>query len=165
MPGGSLAIVVCSRDRPERLASTLSMLAAQAADEVLVVDSASTTDKTQAVAAAAGLRCVRVDRPGLARARNAGITATHADVVAFTDDDCRPEPGWAETLHAAVTTNVGVVLGRVIGEGEGAPLSVLDDAEPRSYRLGDDVMEMGHGANLTVTRKAWTQLGGFDEML
>lgn len=165
MSAGSLAIVVCSRDRPDRLASTLSLLAAQAADDVLVVDSASTTAGTQAAAAAAGLRCVRVDRPGLARARNAGIAATRADVVAFTDDDCRPAPGWAETVRAAVTPDVGVVLGRVIGEGEGAPLSVLDAGEPRSYRLGDDVMEMGHGANLTVTRTAWEQLGGFDELL
>lgn len=165
MPAGSLAIVVCSRDRPDRLASTLSVLAAQGADDVVVVDSASTTDQTEAVATNGGARCVRVDRPGLARARNAGIAATSADVVAFTDDDCRPAPGWADALRAAVTPDVGVVLGRVTAEGEGAPLSVVDDAEPRSFRLGDDVMQMGHGANFTVTRRAWEQLGGFDELL
>ena len=165
MPVGSLAIVVCSRDRPRRLAATLSVLAAQDADEVLVVDSASTTDETRAVAAAQGMRCVRLDQPGLARARNAGIAATRADVVAFTDDDCRPAPGWIDALRDAVTPGVGVVLGRVVGEGEGAPLSVLDQSERRSYRLGDDVMQMGHGANFTVTRTAWGQLGGFDELL
>ena len=165
MPAGSLAIVVCSRDRPDRLASTLSMLAAQAADDVLVVDSASATDETRAVATAAGVRCVRAERPGLARARNTGIAATSAEVIAFTDDDCRPAPGWAEALRASVTPEVGVVLGRVTAEGEGAPLSVVDDAEPRAFRLGDDVMQMGHGANFTVTRKAWEHLGGFDERL
>jgi glycosyltransferase involved in cell wall biosynthesis len=165
MPAESLAIVVCSRDRPDRLASTLSALASQAADEVLVVDSASTTDGTRAAAAAAGVRCVRVDRPGLARARNAGISATTAGVVAFTDDDCRPAPGWAEAVRAAVRPDVGVVLGRVTAEGEGAPLSVVDDAEPRTFRLGDDVMQMGHGANFTVMRGAWEQLRGFDELL
>lgn len=165
MPAGSLAIVICSRDRPERLASTLSALAGQAADDVLVVDSASTTGETSAVARDAGVRCVRADRPGLAHARNTGIAATTADVVAFTDDDCRPEPGWAEAVRAAVTPRVGVVLGRVTAEGEGAPLSVVHNTEPRTFRLGDDVMQMGHGANFTVTRAAWEQLGGFDELL
>jgi GT2 family glycosyltransferase len=165
MLAASLAIVVCSRDRPDRLASTLSALASQAADDVLVVDSASSTDGTKDAAAAAGVRCIRAELPGLARARNVGIRATHADVVAFTDDDCRPAPGWAEAVRAVVTPDVGVVLGQVVAAGEGAPLSVVEVAEPRRFRLGDDVMRMGHGANFSVARAAWERLGGFDEEL
>jgi len=53
----------------------------------------------------------------------------------------------------------------VTADGGGAPLSVVDNSDQRRFRLGDDVMQMGHGANFTVTRAAWERLGGFDELL
>ena len=161
----TLAIVVCSRDRPELLASALRAVAGQQADEVLVVDSASRTEATAAVAAAARVRCVRVEQPGLARARNAGLRATRAEIVAFTDDDCEPAPGWAAAVRAAFDDRTAFVLGRVLAiGGEEQPVVQLETA-PRLFSTGSDVMRMGHGANFAVARTAWAELGGFDELL
>jgi hypothetical protein len=167
----TLAVVVCSRDRPARLRECLAAVVEQSADDLLVVDSASTDDATSGVAREFGVRCIRVASPGLARARNAALRATTADVVAFTDDDCVPRPDWAALLHARVTRSivagerVGFVTGRVIATGDGEPLSVLLGAVPRTFRSGDDASHIGHGANLAIVRECWTALDGFDEAL
>lgn len=161
----SVAIVVCSRDRPQLLATALTALANQPADDVLVVDSASTTGGTAAAAAAAGIRSIRVDEPGLARARNAALRATTADVVAFTDDDCEPQEGWVDALRASFDDTTGFVLGRVVALGSEEQPAVQLDTEQRVFRAGDDVMTMGHGANFAIARAAWEELGGFDELL
>lgn len=167
----TLAVVVCSRDRPDRLRDCLPALIAQGADEMLIVDSASIGRTTQTVAKEHGLRCLRVDEPGLARARNAAITATTADVVAFTDDDCTPHHDWASAIRArfvrsaAKGERVGFVAGRVVASGAGQPVSVLLGAVPRRYAGGDDASYIGHGANLAVARACWEELGGFDELL
>jgi glycosyltransferase involved in cell wall biosynthesis len=161
----TVAIVVCSRDRPQLLATALGALAGQSADDVLVVDSASTTDGTAAAATAAGIRSVRVDEPGLARARNAALRATTADVVAFTDDDCEPQSGWVDALRASFDARTGFVLGRVVALGSDEQPAVQLDTERRVFRAEDDVMTMGHGANFAVARAAWQDLAGFDELL
>lgn len=167
----TLAAVVCSRDRPERLAECLRALVAQSADEVLVVDSASTSEATREVAAEYGVRCIRVDEPGLARARNAAIAATTADTIAFTDDDCVPHDGWAAAINARVARaladgeRIGFVTGRVVAAGDGQPVSVLLDDTPQTFRRDDDASHIGHGANLAVRRDCWESLDGFDVSL
>jgi glycosyltransferase involved in cell wall biosynthesis len=167
----TLAIVVCSRDRPEQLRECLGAVLRQSADEVLVVDSASATTGTRDVAADLGVRCLRVDEPGLARARNAALRATTSDIVAFTDDDCIPQPGWTGAITARITRatvageRTGFVTGRVTKTGPGQPVSVLLAAVPRTFRRDDDASHVGHGANLAVTRECWAALDGFDELL
>jgi glycosyltransferase involved in cell wall biosynthesis len=167
----TLAVVVCSRDRPEQLRGCLPALLAQPATDVLVVDSASATTATSDVAAEFGVRCIRVEQPGLARARNAALRATTADLVAFTDDDCVPAEGWSAAILARSTQALGAgertgfVTGRVLASGDGQPVSVLLNEQPRTYRRDDDASHIGHGANLTVSRDCWEALGGFDELL
>lgn len=167
----TLAVVVCSRDRPDQLQRCLQAVRTQDADDIVVIDSASTTSATAEVAAAGDVRCIRADLPGLAHARNVAMRATTADVVAFTDDDCEPEAGWASAIRAQFDTSeadeerLGFTVGRVIATGDGEPVSVVLDAFPRTYRGADDPSHIGHGANLAVRRDCWDSLGGFDDML
>jgi glycosyltransferase involved in cell wall biosynthesis len=171
----TLAVVVCSRDRPSRLRECLRAVTAQDADEIVVVDSASSGAGTAEVAREAEVRCIRADVPGLAHARNVAMRATSAAIVAFTDDDCRPEPGWAWAIRSQFEAaaagaddepdRLGFVVGRVVAAGGGEPVSVVLDAFPRTYGAGDDPSHIGHGANLAVRRACWDTLGGFDDML
>jgi glycosyltransferase involved in cell wall biosynthesis len=167
----TLAVVVCSRDRPDQLRQCLRAVTAQDADDIIVVDSASATTATAEVATAAQVRCIRADLPGLAHARNVAMRATTADVVAFTDDDCEPEVGWAGAIRAqfdasdADDERLGFTVGRVLAAGDGEPVSVVLDAFPRTYRKPDDPSHIGHGANLAVRRECWDAIGGFDDML
>lgn len=165
-----IAVVVCTRDRPALLEASLASLAAdlRPGDERVVVDSASVDGPAvAAVAEAAGFRVVRVDRPGLSRARNAGLAATSADVVAFTDDDCRVSPGWAAGLEAAFTDpGLGFLTGAVAADRETRlPIAVGEHAEAHEVDALADPTACGHGANMAFRRAALDEVGGFDEDL
>ena len=125
MPEALVSVVISSYERPGRLASLLEGLRAQslARDgfEVIVVDNGS-GPATAAVLNAERergelvLRTVRHDRTrGPAGGRNSGWRLATAPLVAFTDDDCIPEPGWLAALTGAAGTNPGaIVQGRTI---------------------------------------------------
>jgi cellulose synthase/poly-beta-1,6-N-acetylglucosamine synthase-like glycosyltransferase len=169
MTAHDIAVVVCSRDRPELLSGVIPALVAAQRDgaEVVVVDSASRGAETRELADRAGLHVVRCDLPGASRARNAGLHATSASVVVFTDDDCRPHPGWQQSLATAFTdSDVGFATGRVLpGSGAGRAMSPMTGEQPQHWAGADDVGLMGHGANMAFRRRALESIGGFDEVL
>jgi glycosyltransferase involved in cell wall biosynthesis len=100
-PVPAISVVVCTYRRAEKLPACLDALARQTIRdraEVIVVDDGP-DDATAAVAARYDVRLVRhPHNRGLAAARNTGIAAATAPVVAFTDDDCIPADDWLEAL-------------------------------------------------------------------
>lgn len=162
-----MTVVVATRDRPEPLASALAAIAraAPGGTDVLVVDSAGQSTAAEHVAARAGARYVRAERPGLSVARNLALASTTAVVVAFTDDDCRPRPGWLEPLVAPFADPaVGFATGEVVGAGEGTAADVVGLGEA-CWRWPDDPLLMGSGANMALRREAALAVGGFDAAL
>lgn len=164
-----MSVVICSRDRAELLAGALPavLAATRSGDEVVVVDSASAGDDVADVGRQAGVQVLRCPRPGLSRARNAGWHAARHRVLVFTDDDCRPVPGFAAAAARALSNPaVGAVWGRVLSDGgEGLALSVTQDDQPRSYDGTGDLSATGHGAAMAFRREALEAIGGFDEAL
>ena len=163
-----VAVIICTRDRPALLRGAIA--AAQAVcrpgDELVVVDSASRDATGVAlVVERAGVRLERCSDPGVSRARNAGAAATSAPVLAFTDDDCRPQPGWTAAIAAAFgRREMGLVTGRVVPDRAGGKvLSVHLDECPRTLSAYDDPAQAGSGANMAVRRGAFDAVGGFDE--
>jgi GT2 family glycosyltransferase len=115
------SVVIATAGRPEGLAGCLAALAADvpsAPREVLVVDNAPTGaagEATARVTARFGARRIPEARPGKSHALNTGIAEATGDVVLFTDDDVRVQPGWTDALVAAATRpGVGVVGGRLL---------------------------------------------------
>jgi GT2 family glycosyltransferase len=97
-----ISVVVCTYNRAEKLANCLERLTNQTLDrssyEIVVVDDCS-TDGTRGVAEGYATRVVRTaSNVGPAAGRNAGIKASGATIVAFTDDDCVPDSDWLEEL-------------------------------------------------------------------
>src|SRR5258708_2861125 len=93
----AISLIVCTRNRASSLRGCLQALAAMDVDpltwELIVVNDASTdhTDEVlQAFAQEMPFRTVvvRNEEPGLSRARNTGVRASQAPLIAFTDDDC-----------------------------------------------------------------------------
>lgn len=118
-------VVLVTHDRRRLLERTLDAVAAQTLppDEVLVVDNGSTDGTAELLAD----RRARHDPPGLrvitregnlpvAQGRNLAVRASGGEVVAFTDDDCRPRPTWLETLVAGMREGVGLVQGRTTAD-------------------------------------------------
>ena len=100
----AFSVIICTRNRPQQLVGALAAVArldpAQA--EVVVVDNTPRDGRTgQVVDTFPGVRYVCEPVPGLSVARNAGVRASTGELLAFTDDDARPSPGWIAHLATA----------------------------------------------------------------
>ena len=155
------SVIVPAHDAAATLPRTLECLAAQEAGgefEVIVVDDGS-SDATAALAEAAGARLVRHERPlGPGASRNAGVAAARAGVLAFTDADCAPAPGWLAAGLGALD-GAGLVQGRVEPRPD-VPLGPYDKTlwVTRAWGLFES-------ANLFMRRDVFDTVGGFDDGL
>jgi glycosyltransferase involved in cell wall biosynthesis len=142
-----VSVVVCTRNRPEHLEGCLRALRRieHPAYEIVVVDNASDTDDAAALAARYGARHVAEPIPGLDRARNRGVEAARHGIVAFTDDDARPDRLWLSAIAAAFgQPEVMAVTGFV------APFRLVTRAEILfELHYGG----MGHGFRRRVIRR------------
>lgn len=162
-----VAVVVATYNRARRLRRMLASLAAQDVPpelfEVIVVDDASTDDTAKVIAGASTSLDVRAIRlahgRGPAAARDRGWRDSRAPLVAFTDDDCEPAPGWVGAIIAALDpADCAFVQGRT------AP-------NPREAgRLGPfartlDIPELTltfNTCNIAYPRALLEQIDGFD---
>lgn len=98
-----MSVVICSLNGAAGIDRCLRALGTQtirSSLELIVVDDGS-TDATSDVGRAHAAAVIRHETNlGLAAARNSGLEVATAPVVAFLDDDCEPEPQWAEQLLA-----------------------------------------------------------------
>ena len=183
---GEVAVVVATRDRPGELDLCLEALRRipEGPGEIIVADSAS-SDATSVAATARrhGASLVRLDRPGLSLARNAGARAAARPFVAFLDDDCRADPWYLEGLRRGFADpNVWVVTGQLVPieldteaqrlflryshmdrRGFSAYRFRRDRAESRHWPL--DAWRMGSGGNMASRHDAFQRLGGFSTSL
>lgn len=106
----SVSVVVPTYNRSDRLAGLIAALSAQDLEspfEVVVVDDSSTDSTPDELCRLQDtfpfVRAVRL-RPnrGPAAARNEGWRAAAAPLIAFTDDDCKPRPGWLRGIVAGL---------------------------------------------------------------
>jgi GT2 family glycosyltransferase len=140
-----VTVAVPSHERPLRLRWLLNALEEQTLDaarfEVVVVhDSGDDTEHmivTHPLAETGRLRHVRLP-PGTgtaSRQRNVAWREARADLVAFTDDDCRPAPDWLERLLAGARANPGAfVQGRTMPD----PLEIALLRAPHARTLEVD---------------------------
>lgn len=108
-----VVVVVPVRDRAVELDRCL---AAVGDARTLVVDDGSVdAPAVTAVCRAHGAELVRRELPGgPAAARNTALEALDAELIAFLDSDCIPEPGWLELLAGVLADpRVGAVAPRV----------------------------------------------------
>ena len=106
-----VSVVIPTYGRPQSLARCLDAIARQRrpADETIVVVRGDDLASEQvARSRGAAVRVVRVDRPGVVAAMNAGIDASDGDVVALTDDDAAPHEDWLARLLAVYEGDPGV---------------------------------------------------------
>jgi glycosyltransferase involved in cell wall biosynthesis len=112
-----VSVVVPTYRRPESLARCLDAIGRQdcAAHETLVVVRAGDEASAQVVRdRGETVRLVRVGRPGVVAAMNAGIDVSSGDVVALTDDDAAPHSDWLKRIVSVYEgePDVGALGGR-----------------------------------------------------
>jgi GT2 family glycosyltransferase len=157
-----IAVITTVRDGEHALQGLADALDAQTLRgfEWVVIDNAS-RDRTADVARARGATVVPEPRPGRARARNRGVAATKARLLAFTDADCRPRPDWLERLAAALERGEPLVAGRVVVTTSARPNAI--ERFEALWRFRDDPQRgWAPTANLGMRRDAFDAIGGFD---
>ena len=134
--------------------------------EIIVVDDGredAVRDAVDGLATGVRVRYLRnPDGQGPAAARNCGWRAARAPVVAFTDDDTIPDPGWLAAGVAALDAQPDWVAaaGRVVVPLEGDPTRRPTDHELMTQGLARAEFVT---ANAFVRRAALQAIGGFDE--
>ncbi len=129
---GDVAVIVPTLRRPDSLERALRSVFAQTGagervSEVVVVDndpsgSAAATVSRLTPESPWPLIYVHAPSPGVATARNAGLAATTAPLIAFLDDDEAAGPRWLAALLAAqAETGADAVFGPIAGRAAEAP--------------------------------------------
>ena len=159
-----ISVVVPARNEEERLPRCLAALCCQSLSdfELIVVDSAS-TDSTGEVARDFGARVVRVEEPGVARARQAGFEEAQGEIIVSTDADAIPSSDWLERLVAPfcdpeVVGTFGTLhftRGGLLSEVGHALFSVFQRANYHSVR------PLFCGPNFAVSKGAFHTVDGF----
>ncbi len=183
----SIALVICTRNRPETLEKCLLSIRnlLPPPDEIVVVDNDPSTRLTLAVVSKfPEVRYVTEPRPGLSVARNTGIRNCASDLIAFTDEDVIVHSAWIGAVRRVfhdshVMAMTGLVLPaeletmaqftfQVDGLGWGWGYRVVDfDKEffNSMKNIGVPVWRIGAGANMAFRREAFARIGLFDERL
>jgi glucosyl-dolichyl phosphate glucuronosyltransferase len=177
-----VSVVVPTYNRAQLLHRTLASLMAQrAADvrfEILVVDNNS-IDGTPAVVRRFTGRSPQVTylierQQGVSHARNTGIAAARAPIVAFVDDDVEAAPTWVATLKHALDahSDVDCVGGRVAPRWSAPPPAWLTSQHWGAVALqgakgATPYVDAEHAAPCLITanfacrRAALEEVGGF----
>jgi GT2 family glycosyltransferase len=166
-----ISVIIPHLNQPRPLAACLAALGQQtlAPDrfEILVVDNGSTSLPVAVVAALPGVRLAYEPLPGPGPARNHGVALARAEILAFLDADCIPDPGWLAAILAAFAADpTCAVLGgsvRVFARTPGRPN--LAEAFDLVYGFRQELTIARHGfsatANLAVRRHVFAAVGGF----
>jgi glycosyltransferase involved in cell wall biosynthesis len=177
--GPEVSVVLSTYNRARVLPRALASLAEQDLDhhryEVIVVNNNS-TDETARIAeafcqTATNVRYLFEPKQGLSHARNAGIGAAAAPIVAFTDDDVRAAPDWVSTIARlfAEHPEVECVGGKVLPNWPGpwpewltrehwAPLALVDYGESE-FHITTDRRLCLIGANSAYRRATFDRIG------
>jgi GT2 family glycosyltransferase len=165
-PGISVVVPACGR-----IAALRRCLAALAAQQpvagglevVVSVDGPAPDAAAVREAAPPGLRLtvLQSDRTGPAGARNRGAQAAAAPLLAFVDDDCEPDPGWAAALVASLERERRALVGGPVVNAD-----PRDSAAAASHAVLAALYETDPflaSANLALRADAFAALEGFDE--
>ncbi len=176
-----VSVVLSTYNRAEVLPRALASLLDQDTDpgryEVVVVDNNSSDGTREIVQAflgkAANFRYLFEPKQGLSHARNAGILAARAPLIAFTDDDVRVARDWITTIARLLADHpeAACVGGKVLPNWPGVwpgwltpehwgPLALVDYGDvPFHVNAGRRLCLIG--ANSAYRRETFDRIGLF----
>lgn len=168
------SIIIPTYKRPQRLAVCLQALARlnypRDRFEVIAVDDGSESPPEQVVNSYRGRLDVKLlsqRHAGPAAARNTGAAQARGSFLAFTDDDCAPDPGWLQALAAHFATAPDHLVGgrtlNALPDNLCSTASQLIISYLYSYYNSDSNSACFFASNnLAVAAAPFHAIGGFD---
>jgi len=110
-----ISVVVCSLNGGDVISDALKAIKAQkwaGKLEIIVVDDGSTDGTYKIAKSFKGVKVIKNKvNLGIASSRNVGIKAAKGEIIAFTDDDCRPQSTWIKELYAGFASDKVLAVG------------------------------------------------------
>jgi len=157
------------KDMVKRLLESFGKLECSCSLEFIIIDDCSddgtgsvVEDWAKTIGSANVIYKFLSTRSGPARARNAGITLSTGNILAFTDSDCRVDPHWVENLYQWLIHHPGYV-------GAGGRVLPVDDDIYSRYNTLFGILEPQPnlkslvGTNFIVWKQPVMDVGMFDE--
>ena len=133
--------------------------------EVIVVDNGSTDGSYEILQTSyRGVTALRCPELSIAALRNRGVEAASGEYLSFIDADCVVYPEYFEEARATFRASDAAATGSMCGIPEASTW-----VERTWYLLNshsrDGFVKYLNSGNFVIRRKAFTTVGGFDEML
>jgi GT2 family glycosyltransferase len=173
-PALDLSLIIATRNRHDSLVRMLRayrQIRTSVRWEMIIVDNGS-IDGTAALLASEARRgrlpllVIREEKPGLSRARNAGLRRAAGRLICFTDDDCYPDTAFLDAwMRVFATLPLDYAGGRVeLFDPTDAATTIRTDLAPKPLLAGRFIAPGEvHGANLAFRREVVLALGPFLE--
>jgi glycosyltransferase involved in cell wall biosynthesis len=173
----SFSIVIPTYFRPAQLAQCLEALSRleypKDRFDVIVVDDGSASGLDQVVSPFRDrliLTLLHQPNSGPAAARNTGAERARGEFLAFTDDDCLPEPDWlrqlAEVLEQLPECMVGGSTSNAVkGNFCSATSQLITDVVYRHYNAVPLHARFLASNNLALSAARFREIGGFNRTL
>jgi GT2 family glycosyltransferase len=131
--------------------------------EVVIVDNGSTDDSRAIIGRYGFIRLATCATPGPAAARNAGIAQTRHELIAFTDSDCIPTPGWLSALVAGLPADMAGIGGRLESAARGPIEDLVAEISFEQRKAIHSSLPYVITANCMFHRHDLAAVDGFDE--
>ncbi len=169
------SVVVATYLRPDRLKGCVEALAAldYPSDrlEAIIVDDGGGIPLRPVLAPFQDrleLTLVESEHRGQSHARNLGVERARGDLVAFTDDDCRPDPSWLRLLaqrhQAAPADGFGGHTVNSLHNAYSATSQLVLDVGYRKLNTSGPSARFFTTNNLVVPREGFLAVGGLNPM-
>ena len=163
-----VSVVVCTYNGSRTLEDTLAGLKQLEYPnfEVIIVDNGSNDGVTSVIAQQSGFQVIRTTQSGLSAARNAGLLEAHGEIIAYIDDDARPDPHWLHYLANSFVSSGHCGIGGPNlpppGDGLIAECVANSPGGPVHVMLTDEIAEHIPGCNMSFRKSYLEAVGGFD---
>jgi glycosyltransferase involved in cell wall biosynthesis len=166
-----VSVIIPHLNTPDALDRCLASVCGQSLDhgtaEIIVVDNGSTVSFGAIAARYPGVRFLAEPTPGPGPARNTGVTAARANILAFIDADCRAAPGWLQAGVEAVEAAPGraVIGGDIridfIDPARLQPIEAYEAVFGFRQEMYIDTRRFSVTANLAMDRMVHAKVGPF----
>lgn len=164
------SIIICTYNGAERIEECLEAVTRQNDPnyEVIVIDDGSRDGVAEVVKRFEKVRLIQQANQGLSAARNKGAECAEGSLLAYTDDDARPDADWLFWLRKGFEESVtGMVGGVAIAphyEQEEQRRIANAPGQATAVLISDTEAEHLPGCNMAVRKSVWKEVKGFNPL-